>query len=170
MKSSRMFFRALLAAIMFTSSSTLSAQEIGLQLYSLRNEFKTDVPGTLAQIQKWGIKEIEGGGTYGMPIEDFKKLLKQYNLKTVSVGADFQKLSDDPQSIIENAKAFGAKFVVCFWIPHNGDEFTSRTQRKQLKFLTKPESLCRRMVCPCVIIRMDMNSDRMSRVHCLTTW
>ena len=38
----------------------VSAQEIGLQLYSLRNQFKTDVPGTLAKIKTWNIKEIEG--------------------------------------------------------------------------------------------------------------
>lgn len=141
MRHSKKLLPGLIVAFLFLLPAVLSAQEIGLQLYSLRNEFKIDVPGTLAQIQKWGIKEIEGGGTYRMPVEDFKKLLKKYNLKTVSVGADFQKLSDDPQSIIENAKAFGAEFVVCFWIPHSGNEFTIEDTKKAVEVFNKAGKL-----------------------------
>lgn len=102
-------------------SAPLRAQEIGLQLYSLRNEFKTEVPGTLDLVENWGIREIEGGETYGLPMEAFKQLLKENKLKMVSVGADYNQLKNDPQSAIDNAKAFGAKYVVCFWIPHDDD-------------------------------------------------
>ena len=38
---------------LFICCSFLQAQEIGLQLYSLRNQFKTDVQGTLAKIKEW---------------------------------------------------------------------------------------------------------------------
>lgn len=106
------------------SRSAQAQQEIGLQLYSLRNEMKTDVPGTYAKIKNWGIKEIEGGGTNGMSTEEYKKLLADNNLKIVSVGADFKQLKENPASAVDAAKTFGAKYVVCFWIPHNGDEFT----------------------------------------------
>jgi sugar phosphate isomerase/epimerase len=108
----------------FISIHLLCAQEIGLQLYSLRNQFKTDVPGTLARIKSWNIKEIEGGGTYGLPMDEYKKLLAQNNLKMVSVGADFNQLAKDPQAAIDEAKAFGAKYIMCAWVPHNGDDFT----------------------------------------------
>jgi len=103
---------------------SISAQEIGLQLYSLREQFKSDVPGTLALVNKMGIKEIEGGSTYGLEQTAFKNLLKKNKLKTISVGADFGELSGDLQPIIDNAKVFGAKYVVNFWIPHNGYDFT----------------------------------------------
>jgi sugar phosphate isomerase/epimerase len=108
----------------FISIHLLCAQEIGLQLYSLRNQFKTDVPGTLARIKSWNIKEIEGGGTYGLPMDEYKKLLAQNNLKMVSVGADFNQLAKDPKAAIDEAKAFGAKYIMCAWVPHNGDDFT----------------------------------------------
>lgn len=104
--------------------TSLCAQEIGLQLYSLRNQFKTEVPGTLSRIRDWGIREVEGGGTYGMPMDEFKKHLRENKLKVVSVGADYNQLKENPQEAIANAKAFGAKYVVCFWIPHDGDDFT----------------------------------------------
>ena len=114
----------------FVLSYSLQAQEIGLELYSLRNQFKTDVPGTLAKIKSWGIHEIEGGGTYGLPMEEYKKLLQQNDLKMIAIAADFDALSKNPQPAIDEAKAFGAKYIVCFWIPHNGDEFTIDDMKK----------------------------------------
>jgi sugar phosphate isomerase/epimerase len=113
----------LLGFLFLVLSEPVKAQkEIGLQLYSLRNQFKTEVPGTLALVRQWGIREIEGGGTYGLSMDEFKKLLKDNKLQMVSVGADFEQLKNDPQSAIDNAKAFGAKYVVCFWIPHENDD------------------------------------------------
>ena len=113
----------LFALLLIALSRPVSAQsQIGLELYSLRNQFETDVPGTLDLIEKWGIREIEGGGTYGLDMEAFKALLKERKLEMVSVGADWGQLKDDPQAAIDNAKAFGAKYVVCFWIPHENDD------------------------------------------------
>lgn len=112
----------LLAFVFMVFSSPLRAQtEIGLQLYSLRNEFKTEVPGTLDMVESWGIREIEGGGTYGLPMDEFKQLLRENKLKMVSVGADYNQLKENPQAAVDNAKAFGAKYVVCYWIPHEDD-------------------------------------------------
>ncbi len=125
MKITTQFFRVMIPAVMLQFSfSLLSAQEIGLQLYSLRNQFKKEVPGTLAQIKAWKIKQIEGGGTYGLPMEEYKSLLKKNNLRMVSVGADFKLLETDPQAVVNNAKAFGAKYVMCAWVPHKAGDFT----------------------------------------------
>jgi sugar phosphate isomerase/epimerase len=111
-----------LIAIVFFSIS-LSAQEIGLQLYSLRNQFKTDVTGSLDLIQSWGITKLEGGGTYGMSMEDFKKELAARKLSVVSVGAGFEDLEKNLQKVIDNAKAFGATYVMCAWVPHDNNKW-----------------------------------------------
>lgn len=125
MKTTTYRMRLLLAfCFQFVFAFGLLAQEIGLQLYSLREQFKTDVPGTLALVNQMGIREIEGGGTYGLSMDEYKGLLKKNKLKTIATGADFGQLSKDLQPIIDNAKAFGAKYVVTFWIPHQGDDFT----------------------------------------------
>jgi sugar phosphate isomerase/epimerase len=118
-----------LTACLF-SFQLISAQEIGLELYSLREKFKTDVPGALATIKSWGIHEIEGGGTYGLPMDEYKKLLAQNGLKMISVGADYNTLAKNPQAAIDEAKAFGAKYIMCSWISHNGDEFTIEDIKK----------------------------------------
>ena len=112
-----------LIILLFVFEKNAIAQEIGLQLYSLREQFKKDVPGTLQQINKWGIKEIEGGGTYGLPLEEYKKMLAENKLTMVSVGADYEMLKTNPQAAVDSAKKFNAKYVVCFWIPHDGNNF-----------------------------------------------
>ncbi|WP_281540636.1 sugar phosphate isomerase/epimerase family protein [Maribacter aestuarii] len=101
----------------------LSAQEVGLQLYSLRNQFKENVPETLKIIKDWGITKIEGGGTYGLTNKDFTELLSENNLDVVSVGASFEDLENNPEKVVQNAKDFGAKYVMCAWIPHDDNKF-----------------------------------------------
>ncbi len=117
-KSSLVLFLGIIA------SNFVSAQGIGLQLYSLRREIPKDVPGSLSLISSWGIKEIEGGGSYNMTMDEYKALLKKNKLKMVSIGADFNQLAKDPAAVVANAKQFGAKYVMCAWIPHTGTDFT----------------------------------------------
>lgn len=125
--------QSLLLFIFLLSFSPLFAQQqIGVQFYTFRDQFKKDVPGTLKMIAQMGIKEIEGGGTYGLPETEFKNLLQINGLNIISVGADFDELAKDPQIAINEAKKYGAKYVVCFWIPHK-DEFTIDDAKKAVE-------------------------------------
>lgn len=108
-------------------------QEIGIQLYSLREQFKGDVEGSLKLISDWGITSLEGGGTYGLPLDEFKGLLDKYGLKVTSVGTSYEALQNDVDGIIENARNFGATYVMCAWIPHEGDTFTIEDTRKAVE-------------------------------------
>ncbi|WP_298477024.1 sugar phosphate isomerase/epimerase [uncultured Maribacter sp.] len=122
MKISKKYKAVLVLALGFGTLQS-SAQEIGIQLWSLRNQFKTDIPGTLATIKDWGITKIEGGDSYGMPFDEFNGLLKKNNLEMVSIGAPFKDLEDSPEKVVESAKAYGAKYVMCAWVPHNENDF-----------------------------------------------
>lgn len=117
--------------------SLVNAQEVGLQLYSLRKQFEQDIPGTLAQVAEWEIRAIEGGGTYGLPLVEYKQLLAENHLSIISVGADFDLLTNDPEAVLQNARAFNARYAVCFWIPHQGDQFTINEIKKAIKVFNK---------------------------------
>jgi hypothetical protein len=54
---------------------------VGLQLYSLREQFKKDVPATLDQVRAFGITHVELAGTYGVALEKFKQELDARNSK-----------------------------------------------------------------------------------------
>ena len=110
-----------IALIFFILNSSISlSQEIGLQLWTLRNQFQTDVEKSLSIINNWGIKYVEGGSTYGLSDDHFFKLLKKYDIKTVSIGASFEDLRDDITKVIEQVKKHDVKYVTCTWIPHVG--------------------------------------------------
>ncbi len=94
------------------------AQEIALQLYSLRNEMKEDPIKYHKMIADWGISALEGGGTYGMSDAEYGKLLADNNLRVVGVSADYNQLAKTLKPIIDQAKKYGAKYATCYWIPH----------------------------------------------------
>lgn len=111
----KILFLLFVALSFFESRS----QNIGLQLHSLTREMKEDPEKTLTAVEQWGLRFLEGGSTFGMDPQNFNALLNKYNLKIVSIGAGYEELSNDPSAIVQRAKAFGASFVVCFWIPHD---------------------------------------------------
>ena len=112
-----------LATALFIITLPVFAQEIGVELYSFRKQLPGNVPAMLEKISKMGIRELEGGDSYGLPVDEFKSLLKNNNLKMISVSADFGQLAKNPQASVDLAKTYGAKYVVVFWIPHT-DVFT----------------------------------------------
>ena len=129
MRANSIFVVKLLVLILI-SASVVAQTDIGVQLYTFRNQIPKDVPGTFEKISKMGIRYLEGGGTFGMSMDDFKAMLKKNNLEVVSIGASFEELEKNPQAVVESAKAQGVKYVVCFWIPHNGNDFTLEDANK----------------------------------------
>ncbi|MGB5554931.1 MAG: sugar phosphate isomerase/epimerase [Flavobacteriaceae bacterium] len=129
--------------LFFISFHNSSAQEIGLQLYSLRNEFPKDVPGTFAKIKSWGITNLEDGndGTYGFTQEQYNTMLAENGLKIVSVSAPFEELQNSPETVLARAKNYGAKYAVCFWIPHNGTDFTLADTNLAIEVFNKAGAL-----------------------------
>lgn len=122
----------LLSAAFFLGTLPVFAQEIGVQLYTFRKQLPENVPGMLKKISDMGIRELEGGDTYGVPVDEFKALLTKNDLRVVSVGADFNKLSENPQASVDLAKTFGAEYVVVFWIPHQ-EVFTIDDAKKAVE-------------------------------------
>ena len=97
---------------------------VGLELYSLRNQFKIDVPGTLKLARDMGFREVEVAGTYALTPAAFRELLTKNGLKAISTGASFDDLEGNVPKVIAEAKALGVRYVVCAWIPHTADLFT----------------------------------------------
>jgi sugar phosphate isomerase/epimerase len=93
---------------------------LGLQLYSLREQFKTDVPGTLVKVKAFGFRDVELAGTYGKTPEEFSALLKQNGLKAIAGHFGFERFRDDPEGVAKEAKALGLEYAGTAWIPHQG--------------------------------------------------
>ena len=91
---------------------------VGLQLWSLREYLPKDVPGTLAKIRALGFREVEGAGLWGKSVSEFRSALDAAGLRCQSAHMQFDRLKDDLRGAFAEAKALGARSIVCPWIPH----------------------------------------------------
>jgi sugar phosphate isomerase/epimerase len=110
-------------------AALLKKSSIGLQLYSLRAQLATNVPGTLAEVESWGVKNVELAGTYNLTPEQFKAQLDAHGLVAVSGHFGYERFRDDVEGVAREAKILGLKYVGCAWIPHDGD-FNEKTCRE----------------------------------------
>jgi len=101
---------------------------LGLQLYSLRDQFKNDVPGSLDKVKALGFRYAELAGTYGMQPREFINALKARGIQGVACHFGYERWRDDAEGAANEAKALGLKYAGCAWIPHQGafDEKTCR--------------------------------------------
>jgi sugar phosphate isomerase/epimerase len=109
---------------------------VGLQLYSLRDQFKKNVPGTLDQVKAWGIKYVELAGTYDLPPEKFKQELAARDIRQIGAHFAYERYRDDAEGVAKEAKALGLKYAGCAWIPHQGD-FDEKTCREAIAVFNK---------------------------------
>ena len=102
---------------------------VGIQLYSLRDQFKKDVGAALDQVRAFGIRNVELAGTHGLAPEKFKAQLDARELKAVSGHFSYEQLRDRIEDVAREAKSLGLEYAGCAWIPH-GDPFDEKTTRE----------------------------------------
>src|SRR5262245_46168437 len=86
---------------------------VGLQLYSLREQFAKNVPATMDEVKSFGIRYVELAGTYDMPPEKFKAELAQRGIEAVSGHFKFENYRDNVESVVKEAQALGLKYAGC---------------------------------------------------------
>src|ERR1039458_4038458 len=72
-------------------AASLDQSKIGLQLYSLRNQFQKDTPGTLDEVKAFGVRNVELAGTYNLTPEQFKQQLDARGLNAVSAHFAYER-------------------------------------------------------------------------------
>jgi sugar phosphate isomerase/epimerase len=89
---------------------------IGLQMWSLRDQLKADVPGTVAKIRAMGFREVEAAGLWGKSASYLRGVLDQAGLHCQSAHMDYERLRDNAAGALAEARTLGATWVVCPWI------------------------------------------------------
>ncbi|MGL4632144.1 MAG: FG-GAP-like repeat-containing protein [Leadbetterella sp.] len=110
---------------------------MGLELYSLRDYFKKDIPTTLDYVKSLGIKDVELAGTYGMAPAEFKKNCNDRGITPVSALIDFAMFEDSLASVIKWVNTMGIKHVGPAWIPHTSNKFSKENADRAIKVFNK---------------------------------
>ena len=94
-----------------------SLTDIGVQLYTVRAELAQDFEGTLKRIAEMGYTQVEFAGLYKREPEDIKVLIDEFGLDAVSMHVQLSSIRNDPNGVIDDAKALGVDFVVLPFLP-----------------------------------------------------
>ena len=90
---------------------------VGLQLYSLRNECKKDLPGMLAAVSKIGYKGVEFAGYHGRTAKDLRQMLDDNGLVACGTHTPYESvLGDKLPETVEFNRVIGNKFLIVPWM------------------------------------------------------
>jgi sugar phosphate isomerase/epimerase len=86
-------------------------KQIGLELFTVRDEMQTDYEGVLAKIASFGYKEVEPASGYNnMSPKDFRAMLDRYGLTMPSTHSPLPD-GDTIEARLEGGQIMGLKYV-----------------------------------------------------------
>jgi len=100
-------------------NNRMRQMEIGLQLYTLREQMAEDMEATLTKVAELGYEGVEFAGYFGMEANKLRDLLNQLNLKTIGSHVGLDRLRNNLQDEIAYLKTIGGKYLVC---PHIAED------------------------------------------------
>ncbi|PYO51226.1 MAG: sugar phosphate isomerase/epimerase [Gemmatimonadetes bacterium] len=96
---------------------TRKLKKVGLQLYTVRDLMKDDMPGTLAKVAAAGYQEVEFAGYYGRTPAQIRQLLQQNGLTSPSSHLPIDAFEKNAAATLADAKAIGNEWATLPWIP-----------------------------------------------------
>ncbi len=117
----RVFLGAMTAALATARTASAAASHqldrIGLQLYTVRNQMKADMAGTLAQVAKAGYNDVEFAGYFDHTPKQVREMLDANKLTAPAAHLELSMLSAEQwPKTLELAHTIGHKLLVCPWI------------------------------------------------------
>lgn len=90
---------------------------VGLQLYSVREQCKADLPGTLAAVKRIGYPGVEFAGYHGRSAKELRQLLDDNGLVACGTHTPYDSvLGDKLKETIEFNRTIGNRFLIVPWM------------------------------------------------------
>ncbi len=102
-----------------SSLSAASAGKIplGLQLYSLRDQCKKDLPGMLAAVSEIGFKGVEFAGYHGRTAKELRQMLDDHGLVACGTHTPFETIHPGQlKATVEFNRTIGNHFLIVPWM------------------------------------------------------
>ncbi|WP_420148982.1 sugar phosphate isomerase/epimerase family protein [Spirosoma sp.] len=118
-------------------------KNVGLQLYTVRNEISKDVEGTLRKIAQIGYTEIETGSFYGKTPKEFKAFLSGMGLSAPSSLHMTSAMKTDWSKTVDQAAEAGQSFMGCAYLAPN-ERKTIDDYKKIAELFNKSGEVCKK--------------------------
>jgi sugar phosphate isomerase/epimerase len=90
---------------------------VGLQLYSVREQCKADLPGTLAAVSKIGYRAVEFAGYHGRSAKELRQLLDDNGLVACGTHTPYDSIQGDKlKETVEFNRTIGNQFLIVPWM------------------------------------------------------
>ena len=101
------------------------ALPVAVQVYSVRENAKADLRGTLEAIKKMGYEGVEFAGLYGNSPEDIKKMCEEIGLVPLSAHVPYVNMVNNPD-LLKDYATIGCQFVV---VPYLSEDYRPGTDK-----------------------------------------
>jgi len=101
----------------FASAAGRKLPNVGLQLYTVREQLAADFDGTLARVAALGFREVEFAGYHGRAAAQVRAALRRHRLLAPSAHVTTAELRGNLESVIEAARLVGHRYLVCGYVP-----------------------------------------------------
>jgi sugar phosphate isomerase/epimerase len=92
-------------------------ERVGIQLYTLRREMQSDMPGTLDRLAQMGYREVEFAGYFGRTPGQTRELLRRTGLAAPSTHIGYDQVTGNWDRALDDALARGHDYVTIPWLP-----------------------------------------------------
>jgi len=130
--------------------------EIGIQVYSVRQALRNDFAGTLSKLAAIGYNYVElfaynDGKYFGIPVKEVKNILDGEGLKVRSshTGTGVNNpnakgtLTTDWERAVEDAKTLGQEYIVCAYL-QDFERKTLSQYQKNAELFNKSAEVCKK--------------------------
>lgn len=94
----------------------MNANQISIQLYTIRSLTSTDFDAALAQVAAAGYKAVEFAGFQGLTATEIRALLDKHGLRTSSAHVPLADFQNRLEGVVEDLVTIGAEWGVVPWI------------------------------------------------------
>lgn len=94
----------------------MRANQIALQLYTVREPSRQDFLGTLRAVAALGYSAVELAGFYGLPATRVRETLDEQGLRAVSAHIVLPELSGRTDGVLADLRALGCDTLVVPWV------------------------------------------------------
>ncbi|MFC4303801.1 sugar phosphate isomerase/epimerase family protein [Cohnella boryungensis] len=91
--------------------------QLAAQLYTVRNELKKDFEGVLRELSKMGWAAVQIDGLHGNSARDIAAVMKELGLKTAGMHVGLERMKNDLDNVLEEARLFETKDFICHSLP-----------------------------------------------------
>ena len=99
---------------------------IAIQLYSVRDEAKSNLYGTLKKIKAMGYDGVEFAGIYGHTAEEVREMCADIGLNPISAHVAYLDMIENPEEVLGKYAKIGCKYVA---VPYLNEEYRPGTEQ-----------------------------------------